>query len=74
MKSYYYIYRVGHSKPTIKHYSLSAAVKESQRLSNQHPGDAFEILKCLAITMTTTANTFWMDDAGPEEMRESNDE
>jgi hypothetical protein len=72
MKSYYYVYRVGHSRPTIKHYSLSAAVKESQRLSNQHPQDAFEILKCLAITMTTTANTFWMDDAKPEEMRESN--
>jgi len=74
MKSYYYVYRVGHSKPTIKHHSLSSAVKESQRLSNQHPQEAFEILKCLAITMTTTANTFWMDGVVPEEMRESNDE
>ena len=61
MKPYYYIYRVGYGKPTIKHSNLEDATEESERLAGQHPGETFEILKCLGITRTTTPQTFWMD-------------
>jgi hypothetical protein len=61
MKPYYYVYRVGQSKPTIKHPTLDSAAKEAERLSSQHPGDAFEILMAIGITRTTTPQTFWMD-------------
>jgi hypothetical protein len=65
MKPYYYVYRVGHKGPTIKHDTLTSATTEAERLSNQHPGEAFEILKCLAVTRTTEAKTFWMDGVTP---------
>lgn len=32
-----------------------------ERLSNQHPGETFEILQCLAVTRTVMAKTFWLD-------------
>jgi hypothetical protein len=61
MKPYYYVYRVGHKGPTIKHDTLTSATTEAERLSNQHPGETFEILQCLAITRTVMAKTFWLD-------------
>jgi hypothetical protein len=61
MKPYYYVYRVGGKFPTVQHYTLTSAKKEAERLSNQHPGEVFEILQCLAITRTVLAQTFWMD-------------
>jgi hypothetical protein len=61
MKPFYYVYRVGYGKPTIKHLSLLDAVSEAERLAGQHPSEAFEILKCLATTRTATPHTFWMD-------------
>jgi hypothetical protein len=48
MKPYYYVYRVGYKFPTVQHYTLISAAKEAERLSNQHPGEVFEILQCLA--------------------------
>lgn len=65
MKPYYYVYRVGNKAPTIRHYSLLVATKEAERLSNQHPGETFEILQCLGITRTAKASTFWMDGVAP---------
>lgn len=68
MEPHYYVYRVGHTKPTIKHHTLKSAAIEAERLSNQHPGETFEILKCLAVTRTVLAKTFWMDGVTPPEL------
>jgi hypothetical protein len=65
MKPYYYIYRVGHKGPNVKHPTLLSATKEAERLSCQHPGETFEILQCLGFTRTATAQTFWMDGVTP---------
>jgi hypothetical protein len=65
MTSYYYVYRVGNRAPTIKHPTLASAANEAERLANQHPGDTFEILQCLAITRTVMAKTFWLDGVTP---------
>jgi len=66
MKSHYYVYRVGYSKPTIRHATIESATAESLRLSAQHPGEVFEILQCLGMSQTTTAATFWADGCGLE--------
>jgi hypothetical protein len=65
MKTYYYIYRVGYKFPTVHHYTLTSAKKEAERLSNQHPGEVFEILQCVAITRTRLAQWFWIDGVTP---------
>ena len=65
MNSHYYVYRVGHTKPTIRHHTLASAANEAERLSSQHPGETFEILQCLAVTRTVLAKTFWMDGVTP---------
>lgn len=65
MTPYYYVYRVGYGKPTIKHATLESAATESERLAGQHPGETFEILKCLGITRTVTPQTFWLDGVIP---------
>ena len=65
MKSHFYVYRVGYSKPTVRHATLESATAESLRLSAQHPGEVFEILQCLGMSQTTTASTFWADGCGP---------
>lgn len=65
MRPYYYIHRDGGFPPSVKHSSLDLAHKESIRLSNQHPGEAFEILVCIGITRTTRPDTFWMDGVTP---------
>lgn len=66
MKPYYYVYRLpGGRGPVIKHSTAEEAVAKSQRLSAQHPGDTFEILKCVAITRTTEPSTFWNDGESP---------
>ena len=61
MKKYYYVYRVGHKGPTVKHPLLFDAVKEAERLAAKHPGEAFEILKAIAITQATAVQTIWME-------------
>ena len=66
MKSHYYVYRVGYSKPTIKHATLEAATAESLRLSAQHPGEVFEILQCLGASRTTTTTSTSWADGGPK--------
>jgi hypothetical protein len=66
MKPYHYVYRVsGNRGPVIKHSTVEEAVAESHRLSAQHPGEAFEILRCVAVTQTTTPTTFWNDGEEP---------
>ncbi len=61
MKTYYYVYRVGYGKPTIKHATLDEAHAESIRIAGQHPGEVFEILQCLGFARTIQAQAFWMD-------------
>jgi hypothetical protein len=65
MKPYFYIYRVDHSLPRVKHATIESAHSEAMRLSEQHPGETFEILQCLGITRTTTPQTFWVDGVIP---------
>ena len=67
MKKYYYVYRVGNEKPTVKHDTLEDAARESGRLAAKYPGDTFEILKCIGITKTTATTTSWMDGETPSE-------
>jgi hypothetical protein len=64
MKKYYYVYRVGHKGPTVKHHQLASAVREAERLASQHPGEGFEILEAIAITQATTVQTIWMEGIG----------
>lgn len=63
MKPYYYVYRVGYDAPRYKHTTLQSAQTEAERLSSKHPGNAFEILKCIGISSVPApkASTFWMD-------------
>ena len=68
MRPYYYIYRVGGSHPKTKHFTVESAIKESNRLAAQHPGDTFEILICVATTRCTTPTTFWLDGVNPENL------
>ena len=67
MKAYYYVYRVGHGKPTVQHPTLEEATREALRLSGQHPGETFEILKCLARARTVTPALFWTEGNEPGE-------
>lgn len=63
MKSHYYVFRVGHTPPEVKHDTVDEAVKESERLANKHPGKEFEILQCIGVTKAITTQTTWTDDA-----------
>lgn len=69
MKPHFFTYRAnqGHA-PKARHTTIESAIKEAERLSEQHPGEPFEILKCVAITQCTKASTFWMDGEGPPEV------
>lgn len=71
MKPYYYIYRFGHGAPKTKHDTLESAVIEAERLAGSHPGRAFEILKCVALSIPSTISTFWMDGEGPSTVAKS---
>ena len=70
MKPYYYIFRVGGSHPrgkrgNVKYLTMQEADAEAMRLAGQHPGDTFEILKCIGIVRATTPQAFWMDGVIP---------
>lgn len=67
MKPYYYVYRYEHRGPTARHGTIESAQKEAERLAEQHPESHFEILKCIGITKTTKAKTFWLDGEEPKE-------
>jgi hypothetical protein len=62
MKPHFYVHRVtGTQPPRVKHLTAESAQKEAERLAGQYPGEAFEILKCVAVSHTVVAKTFWMD-------------
>lgn len=71
MIPYYYVYRVGHGTPRVKHDTLESAVIESERLAGSHPGEAFEILKCVALSSSSEVSTFWMDGECPSDVAKS---
>lgn len=62
MKPYYYVYRRGFGAPSMRHEFLHLAQAEAERLAEKHPGETFEILKCVALSVVKKpASTFWMD-------------
>ena len=62
MDPHYYILRTSlNQAPKVKHRSRASAVIEAERLARQHPGEPFEILKCVALVQTIKACTFWVD-------------
>lgn len=65
MKPFYYVYRLNDRAPKIRHATLKAAQAEALRLSEQHPTEIFEILKCVGYARTTKSDMFWMDGEGP---------
>lgn len=71
MKPYYYVYRRGHGPPRVKHDTLESARSEAERLASSHPGEAFEILKCVAVSSASKISTFWMDGEGPSTVAKS---
>ena len=71
MKPYYYVYRRGHGPPKIKHDTLESARSEAERLASSHPGEALEILKCVAVSSASEISTFWMDGEGPSTVAKS---
>ena len=71
MKPYYYVYRRGHGPPKIKHDTLESARSEAERLASSHPGEAFEILKCVAVSSASKISTFWMDGEVPSTVAKS---
>ena len=73
MKPYYYTFNRHNGIPTVKHDSLEIAQGEAERLAAKQPGQAFEILRCVGISQTSKASTFWMDGEEPpgEDITES---
>lgn len=69
MKPYYYVFRVNGGPPRIKHPTLESARTEVIRLATQQPGNSFEILQCLASTITFGPQTFWLDEVIPPNER-----
>ena len=67
MKPYFYVYQRDGQPPSRRHEMIEFALLESERLASQHPGQHFEILKCVGITSTPSPSpsTFWMDDTEP---------
>jgi hypothetical protein len=64
---HFYVYRIGHNIPTVKHQTMSTAVQEAERLAGQHPGETFEVLECRSITRTKTPETVYTRAEGEEE-------
>ncbi len=71
MKPYYYVYRFGHGAPKTKHDTLESAVIEAERLAESHPGEPFEILKCVALSRASKISTFWVDGECPPAVAKS---
>ena len=69
MKPHYYVYNsADQGLPKVQHNTLESAKKEAERLAGLCPGKVFEILKCVAFSQTSKANTFWMDGEKPEDI------
>ena len=67
MKPYYYVFKSSGHPPSKRHESVYEAQKESYRLASLHPGQSFEILKCVGITSSPcpAPSIFWMDGVNP---------
>ena len=65
MKPYYYVSGTGGRLLNVKHPNLQAAHVESLRLSENNPGESFEILMCVGLTKIVSSSTFWMDGINP---------
>lgn len=64
MKPYYYVFKSSGYPPCKRHETIEFALLESERLASLHPGQHFEILKCVGITSTphSAPSTFWLDE------------
>ena len=60
MKPYYRVYS-NESNAAEQVETLADAKARAEELAAKHPGRAFEILKCVGVSQTSQANTFWMD-------------
>jgi len=69
MTSYYRVY--SNESTAAEHVeTLDQAQARAEELAAKHPGRAFEILRCVGISQTSNASTFWMDgEEPPEELR-----
>jgi len=65
MKPYYYVHNQQGGAPRVRYDTAQKAINEAERLSAKQPGQAFEVLKCVAISQTHKASTFWMDGEEP---------
>lgn len=65
MKPYYYTSHTKGDWPRVRHVTLESARDEAMKLAGENPGENFEILACIGITLTTTPSTFWMDGVTP---------
>jgi hypothetical protein len=65
MNPYYYVYNQQGGAPRVRHDTAQKAMNEAERLAAKQPGQAFEVLKCVAISQTQKASTFWMDGEEP---------
>ena len=64
MKPYYRVYS-NESNAAEQVETLADAKARAEELAAKHPGRAFEILKCVGISQTSKASTFWMDGEEP---------
>lgn len=68
MKPFYYINNATIGEFTGEKFdSLERATEESLELAEANPGQSFEILRCVGISSTSKASTFWMDGEEPPE-------
>ena len=58
MNTFFYIYDCSNRNgPRVRHPSLEAAIKEAERLAEQHVGRTFEVLQCVAVSKVKGATT-----------------
>jgi hypothetical protein len=66
---YYRVLRIngGTARVEPRFFSLETAKVEALRLSGQHQGESFEIVKCLGTARCVKLSVFWNDGINPDE-------
>lgn len=64
MKPFYRVLRTD-GRAAVQLATLKEAETEALRLAGQHPGETFEILRCVGVARTTEPSVFWHDGEGP---------
>ena len=50
IESYWYVYNPAGFRPRYKHATAESAISESRRLAHEHPGQRFEVLRCIGFS------------------------